>query len=137
MIPLESKLEFSEKEFTEVQSLLEEHQFALGGSWDYEHGYFDRSLDEAQMVWLRMPFAVINGAIDSETQDLDAKIKLGQPFVLKHVYNEGLDSEAQVSTLGGLMNQFQEPLDPDAEVESKWITKAKDVLAEVEGRLLH
>ncbi|QHW30697.1 hypothetical protein GZH47_07375 [Paenibacillus rhizovicinus] len=137
MIPLESKLESSEKEFTEVKSMLEEHEFALGGNWDYEHGYFDRSLDEAHMVWLRMPFAVINGAIDDSTQDLDAKIKLGQPFVLKHVYNEGLDKHAQVQPIGALMNQFQEPVDPDASIESKWVTKAKNVLAEVEEQLLH
>ncbi|QHT60068.1 hypothetical protein GXP70_09025 [Paenibacillus lycopersici] len=137
MIPLESKLEASEKEFTEVRSMLEEHQFSLGGSWDYDHGFFDRSLDEAHLVWLRMPFAVINGAIDDESQDLDAKIRLGKPFVLKHVYNEGLDKEAHANTMGGLMNQFQEPLDPDDKVEDKWVKQAKDVLAEVEGRLLH
>lgn len=137
MIPLDSKLEASEKEFTEVKSMLEEHQFALGGDWDYDHGYFDRYLDEGHKVWLRMPFDVINGAIDGETQDLDAKIKLGRPFVLNHVYNEGLDEEAQVNTLGGLMNQFQAPIDPDGKVDPKWVTKAKEVLVQVEERLLH
>ncbi|MBO7745252.1 YugN-like family protein [Paenibacillus sp. MWE-103] len=137
MIPLESKLESSEKEFTEVRGMLEEHAFALGGNWDYDHGYFDRSLDEERMVWLRVPFDVINGSIDEDTQDLDAKIKMGRPFVLKHVYNEGLDAEAHVSPIGSLMDQFQEPVDADAEVESKWVAQAKKVLAEVEERLLH
>ncbi|SDX21806.1 YugN family protein [Paenibacillus sp. CF384] len=136
MIPLEFKLESSEKEFTEVRSMLEEHEFSLGGNWDYEHGYFDRYLDEAHKVWLRMPFDVINGNIDSDTQDLDAKIRMGQPFVLKHLYNEGLDKHAQPRALGSLIDQFQEPIDPDAEVESKWVTKAKEVLGEVEQRLL-
>ena len=137
MIPLESKLESSEKEFTEVKSMLEEQQFALGGDWNYDHGYFDRYLDEEHMVWLRMPFSVINGSIDDTTQDLDAKIMLGQPFVLKHVYNEGLDKEAHMKTIGSLMDQFQEPVDADAEVESKWVNQAKKVLVEVEERLLH
>ena len=137
MIPLESKLESSEKEFTEVKSMLEEQQFALGGDWNYDHGYFDRYLDEEHMVWLRMPFSVINGSIDDTTQDLDAKIMLGKPFVLKHVYNEGLDKEAHMKTIGSLMDQFQEPVDADAEVESKWVNQAKKVLVEVEERLLH
>ncbi|NBD26146.1 YugN family protein [Paenibacillus glycinis] len=137
MIPLESKLESSEKEFTEVKSMLEEQQFALGGDWNYDHGYFDRYLDEEHMVWLRMPFSVINGSIDDTTQDLDAKIMLGRPFVLKHVYNEGLDKEAHMKTIGSLMDQFQEPVDADAEVESKWVNQAKKVLVEVEERLLH
>ncbi|WP_308638595.1 YugN family protein [Paenibacillus silvisoli] len=137
MIPLESKLESSEKEFTEVKSMLEEHEFALGGNWDYAHGYFDRFLDDEHKVWLRMPFDVINGNIDSDTQDLDAKIRMGQPFVLKHIYNEGLDKEAHPRTFGSLVDQFQEPLDKDAEVDGKWVSKAKQVLGEVEERLLH
>ncbi|WP_219835948.1 YugN family protein [Paenibacillus sp. R14(2021)] len=137
MIPIESKLESNEKEFTEVKSMLEEHQFSLGGNWEYNHGYFDRYLDDAHMVWLRMPFDVINGSIDVDTEDLDAKIKLGRPFVLNHVYNDGLDDEANVNSLGGLVNQFQEPLDPDGKVEPKWVERAKEVLGEVEQRLLH
>ncbi|REE56343.1 YugN-like protein [Paenibacillus taihuensis] len=137
MIPLDTKLEASEKEFAEVRDMLEQHQFSVGGNWDYDHGYFDRYLDDEHKVWLRMPFNVINGNIDSDTQDLDAKIRMGKPFVLKHVYNEGLDKEAHPRTFGSLVDQFQEPLDPDGEVESKWVTEAKKVLDQVEEKLLH
>ncbi|MBW7474623.1 YugN-like family protein [Paenibacillus oenotherae] len=133
MIPLSSNLESREQEYVEVKNMLEEHQFALGGSWDYDHGSFDRSLDEAHKVWLRLPFDVINGNVDSETTDNDAKIRFGQPFVLKHVYNDGLDPTADPSTVGGLMNQFQPPLDPDGEVEPRWVNKAKEVLHQVES----
>lgn len=132
MIPLSSKLEAREQEFVEIMKMLEEHQFALGGNWDYKHGSFDRYLDEAHKVWLRIPFDVINGNLDGETEENDAKIRLGQPYVLKHVYNEGLDPEAQPRTLGGLVDQFQSPLDPDAPVEQKWIEEARSKLEQVE-----
>jgi YugN-like family len=136
MIPIESKLESNEKEFTEVKELLEAYQFSLGGNWDYDHGYFDRALDDVHKVWLRMPFDVINGSIDMDTQDIDAKIRMKQPFVLKHVYNEGLDSGAYFKSLGGLVDQFQNPVDPDGTVEPQWVERAKEVLGEVEKRLL-
>ncbi|CAH1189965.1 hypothetical protein PAECIP111893_00049 [Paenibacillus plantiphilus] len=137
MIPLSSVLESSKHEYVEVKQMLEEHQFALGGSWDYDHGSFDRSLDEANKVWLRLPFTITNGNLDSETVDNDAKIQFGQPFVLKHIYNDGLDSSADLSTVGGLVNQFQQPLDPDAEIESGWVDKARKVLHQVESLFPH
>ncbi|MCQ6558657.1 YugN family protein [Paenibacillus mendelii] len=132
MIPLSSKLEATEQEFVEMRTKLENYQFSLGGSWEYDHGSFDRALDEANKVWLRLPFDVINGNLDAETEDNDAKIRFGQPFVLKHVYNEGLSSEAQPRTVGSLIDQFQTPTDPDAEIEAHWVDKAKHVLGEVE-----
>ena len=42
MIPLSSRLESSEQPFQDMKNALEEHEFALGGSWDYIHGSFDR-----------------------------------------------------------------------------------------------
>lgn len=137
MIPLSSKLESSVKEFVEVKNMLEERNFALGGAWDYEHGSFDRYLDEAHKVWLRMPFQVINGNADSETGANDAKIRLGTPYVLKHVYNEGNDSAAHPKMMGGLIDQFQKPVDPDAEIEPEWVEKAERVLGEVERLFTH
>jgi hypothetical protein len=132
MIPLSSKLESREQEFVEIKSLLEEHEFALGGGWEYDHGSFDRYLDEAHKVWLRIPFEVINGNTDSETVENDAKIRIGQPFVLKHVYNEGTSANTVPRTFGGLVDQFQDPLDPDDEIEPKWVEKANNVLGQVE-----
>jgi hypothetical protein len=137
MIPLSSRLESSEQPFQDMKDALEEHEFALGGSWDYIHGSFDRYLDEAHKVWLRVPFDVVNGHVDSESADSKATIKIGQPFVLKHVYNEGLDSEAHPKAIGSFIDQFQEPLDADAQIESKWIKKAEDVLHQVEQLFPH
>jgi hypothetical protein len=137
MIPLHSKLESLEKEYVQAKSILENREFALGGGWDYDHGSFDRHLDNERKVWLRLPFDVVNGNLDEDTDMNDAKIRFGTPFVLKHLYREGPDPDAKTVAMGGLVNQFQDPADPDAKPETKWVDKAKQVLAEVEQLFPH
>jgi hypothetical protein len=132
MKPLESKLERVQESFDKVRAELSRHDFTLGGNWDYDHGYFDRNLDEAQKVWLRIPFEVITGRIEGDTEATDAVVQIGTPFVLKHRYNERLDPEAPVETVGGLVNQFQSPVEPDAELEDRWIQQASALLKEIE-----
>jgi hypothetical protein len=132
MKPLDSELERVQESFDKVRSELSRHDFTLGGNWDYDHGYFDRNLDEAQKVWLRIPFEVITGRIEGDTEATDAVVQIGTPFVLKHRYNEGLDPEAPVETAGGLVNQFQSPVEPDAELEDRWIQQASALLKEIE-----
>ncbi|MFC4775646.1 YugN family protein [Paenibacillus sp. GCM10023252] len=136
MYPISSPLESTKLEFALVRNKLEEHRFALGGSWDYHQGSFDRYLDEGHKAWLRIPFQVINGTIDVETDDNDAKIQLGKPFVLKHLYREGNDPEASVRIVGALFDQFQTPVDPDADIEPHYIEEAKQVLHQVEQMFL-
>ncbi|NHN29229.1 YugN family protein [Paenibacillus agricola] len=133
MIPLESGLTNHEEAYQQVSHYLHEFDFALGGNWDYDHGYFDRYLDEAHQVWLRIPFEVTHGVLDGDTESTDAVVCIGTPFILKHIYNDGLDKEAQFHTYGGLIDQFQEPLDKDALVEDEWVTKAKEMLGKVEA----
>jgi len=137
MIPINSKLESCEQSFADVQQVLDTH-FLLGGNWDYDHGSFDCALDEENKVWLRLPFTVVTGTLEGDTiaeQDHLTTIRFGQPFVLKHVYNEGLDPEAAMRTAGAMLDQFQPPLDPDAEIEHHWVEKASEMLTAVEQRL--
>ncbi|MFS0727230.1 YugN family protein [Paenibacillus sp. 1P07SE] len=131
MIPLPSRLESTEHEYYEMLQLLKPLEFALGGAWDYKQGSLDRYLDGAHKVWLRLPFEVINGNLDADTSQ-DAKIRMGQPYVLKHVYNEGLDQEARVNIVGALFDQFSQPIDSDAEIEPEWVEAGKKLLAQVE-----
>jgi hypothetical protein len=137
MIQLSSVLENSEDGFGEVNGYLGQFGFTLGGNWDYEHGYFDRNLDEAHKVWLRIPFKVIQGALDGDNVATDAVVKMGKPFILKHMYNEGLDKEATPKVYGSLFDQFQEPVDKDADVENKWVHEAANLLKKVEQGWAH
>ncbi|NEW08245.1 hypothetical protein GK047_19780 [Paenibacillus sp. SYP-B3998] len=132
MKTLSSSLERVQESFDNVRDQLHEFEFSLGGNWDYDHGYFDRYLDEAHKVWLRIPFQVVTGRIDGDTESTDAIVEVGTPFLLKHVYNEGLDYKAEAETYGALIDQFQTPLDADAQIEDKWVTEATELLQKVE-----
>lgn len=132
MKTLISSLEQVQESFDSVRAHLQEFEFALGGNWDYDHGYFDRYLDEAHKVWLRIPVQVVTGRIDGDAESTDAIVEVGTPFVLKHVYNEGLDNGAEAETYGALIDQFQTPLDSDAEIEDKWVKEAASLLQKVE-----
>ncbi|MEX2460062.1 MAG: YugN family protein [Paenibacillaceae bacterium] len=137
MIPILSKLENHVEEFINLNHYFGEYAFTLGGNWDYDHGFFDRFLDEAHMVWLRIPFDVTSGTMDGISDASDAVVKLGTPFVLKHIYNDGLDSEAVPNVYGALINQFQEPIEKDAKIEAHWVEQAKQILQEVEHKFRH
>lgn len=135
MVPLSSDLENREKYFDEWNQYLGSYSFTLGGNWDYDHGYFDHYLDEEHKVWLRIPFRVTGGEFDGEEIGSNARLTLDQPFVLKHLYQDGLDPEARVRISGSLIDQFQEPIDKDAEIETKWVEKANHVLRQIEQGL--
>lgn len=132
MYPISSSLTAQEQEFDNVRSAISGLGFSLAGNWDYDSGSFDCALDEAQKVWLRLPFEVTIGNLDSETDETDAKIRFGEPFVLKHVYHEGLDREAQPRTFGAVLDQFADPVNADADIEPQWIEKAKQRVTQVE-----
>lgn len=137
MIRLESTLENIEGSFLDIDSYLCQHEFSLAGNWDYKHGYLDKRLDQERMVWLRIPFHVTKGALDGECGGCRATVKLGQPFVFRHVYNTGLDKHATPKLMGALFDQFQAPLDPDASIDPEWVDHAKDVLKQVEQGFVH
>jgi len=136
MEALQSRMENQVELFTHLREKLGNYEFTVGGNWDYDHGYFDRYLDEAHKVWLRIPFTVASGNFDAEADDSDVTVRLGRPYVLKHVYNEGTDPEADAETFGALVDQFQEPADSDAPVEDHWTEEAKSLLNRVEQELL-
>lgn len=137
MIPIPSDLENKEAAFTDVSEGLGRYEFTLGGNWEYDHGYFDRYLDDAHKVWVRVPFRVTSGTFEGDAAGSDAVIRLDRPFVLKHVYNEGLDLKADAMVYKALVDQFQTPVDKDAEVEDQWVAEAKALLREVEASVLH
>lgn len=133
MIALESKLTNTELDYAELKDRLEPFEFTLGGNWDYSQGCFDRRLDgEKQTVWLRIPFDVVHGRLDADAPPPDLRVRVGEPYVLRHLPNFADDHDAQFYTYGALVNQFQAPVDPDADVDASYAAKAKALLREIE-----
>lgn len=135
MIALESTLQDQVLDYIHTKNKLGELQFTLGGNWDYDHGMFDRPLDEQHTVWLRIPFRMTQGELDSEARDMEARIRIETPFVLKHLYKEGTDETAEMRTFGAFVDQFQKPADPDAGIEPHWLDEARAVLRKAESLL--
>jgi hypothetical protein len=136
MIPIPSPLEKKEAAFVNIYGQLSRHEFTLGGNWEYDHGYFDRYLDVEHKVWIRIPFQVTSGTFDGDSSSSDAVIQLERPFVLKHLYNDGLDLKADTMVYKALVDQFQAPVDKDAAVEDEWVKEARHVLDRVEAAFL-
>jgi hypothetical protein len=137
MISINSTLENREAGFANVNDYLGQFEFTLGGNWEYDHGYFDRYLDEEHKLWIRIPFTVTRGTFDGVNDASDAVVKLGRPFVLKHLYTDGLDKNADAMMVKALVDQFQTPVDKDAPVEPQWVSEAESLLRKVEQGLVH
>lgn len=133
MYPISSILTSQVRDYAVFRSAAAEKGFVLGGNWDYGGGSFDCALDGVRKVWLRLPFEVAGGKLDGETDGTDASIRFGQPYVLKHMYNEGVDREAHPRALGALIDQFSDPVDPDADLEPRWIEQARRKMRELEN----
>lgn len=124
-----------EIQFVDLKKILDTYEFNVGGNWDYHHGFFDHSLDgELNQVWLRIPFQVVKGELDPENTDSNILIKIGEPFALRHLYKEGNDRDARFMTYGALVNQFQNPTDPDADMDPKWEDEATKLLKQIEEK---
>ncbi|MBH5319266.1 hypothetical protein I6N90_15790 [Paenibacillus sp. GSMTC-2017] len=132
MIPVSSIIDGKQKTFTEAKQWLENNGFTLGGNWDYNRGSFDRALDKENKVWLRIPFEVTEGTIDSELTENNAHIRFEEPYVLKHLYNEGNDPEASVRVVAAAFDQFQSPVNPDADIEQHWVNRGKEMIRQLE-----
>jgi hypothetical protein len=117
MLKLQTNLNGKQTQYGLARDVLAEHGFDLGGSWDYSWGVFDTVLsrNENETVYLRIPFHVLDGEVEQN----DASIEFDIPYLVKHVVNMGLDKdENSLLTTTGI-NQFQDPLDTDAQIKQK------------------
>ncbi len=135
MISIHSSIEGKVQDYIHTKNELDKLQFSLGGNWDYEGGSFDKFMDEDRTVWLRIPFVIAKGEFDGEATDIEAHIQMGKPYILRHLYQEGLDNAAQIHTYGGLIDQFQKPVDKDAEINLEWVEKGSVIMKQVEQLL--
>lgn len=131
MQPIHSSLTGKRGTLDYFRDALAPEGFTLA-NWDYHRGYLDCQLDDKAVVFLRLPVEVLEGELDNS----DAFLELGTPFVLKHVYQTGVEENIgyinPVTT--PLLNQFQEPVNKDAPVEQTWIDKATTIVRRLEER---
>ncbi|MFC0469578.1 YugN-like family protein [Halalkalibacter kiskunsagensis] len=140
MIALQSEVEGKEFKLKELEDKLKPLGYDIGGGWEYDHGYFDYKIDEDHgYTFLRLPFQAIDGELDKR----GVTVQLGKPFLLNHKYQEGLDDNPDVfnglfrMAYNSSINQFQEPVDKDAEVNQKYMPTARSLIQELELTLLY
>jgi hypothetical protein len=139
MIPVPSKINGKEVIYGEIEEAFTREGFVLGGNWDYYEGYFDNPLEqnEQETIYLRLPIQVVAGQLN----DADARIKFGQPFLVRHVVEIGVDTEVDplplIDQIPGqatfLVNQFQTPDEKDGEIYNKQerIEEAKEAIERI------
>jgi hypothetical protein len=140
MIALQSAVEGKEFKLQVLEEKLKPLGYVIGGGWDYDHGYFDYKIDEeVGYTFLRLPFKPVDG----ELGERGVSVSLGQPFLLSHKFQKGLDDNTDPlnglipMTYNSVFNQFQEPVDKDAKVDNKYMTVARSLVQELELTLLY
>lgn len=131
MLKLQTAIEGKRANFGEAWRLFKSHGFSFCHNFDYDQGKFDNLLhrDGPESIYIRVPFFVVEGVLDHRS----AYIEFGQPYVIKHIVNFGLDwDENSLLTSTGL-NQFQKPLDKDANIrdKSRWAEAAEQKVERV------
>lgn len=133
MIPIPSKIENQQFYLSELEDQLKPLGYSIGGGWEYDHGNFDYKIDDGySYLYLRVPFKAIKGELDRP----GVLVELGQPFLLNHQFERGLDQDVGTASASLGFNQFQEPEDQDAEVDPKYIDTGKKLVEELEAVLL-
>jgi len=125
----QTALENKQVIFGEFKEFISQYGFEEGGGWEYDHGFFDRKLeDNPGYLFVRIPVLVVNGEFGQE----EAKLRIGTPFVLRHKYQRGLDDYVFVDNSNASFNQFAEPQDPDASLKEGDVEKGRKIIEEVE-----
>jgi hypothetical protein len=133
VIEITSNLAGKQFDLYKLEQLLKPKGFIIGGNWEYDRGFFDYKMaDENGYQYLRLPFTSIDGQLDTHS----CTVELGQPFLLTHVYQDGLDDHAHSDNSTATFNQFQEPLDKDAKTPDKFQDVGTVLVRELENLLL-
>ncbi|ARK21154.1 hypothetical protein CSV69_10895 [Sporosarcina sp. P26b] len=130
MLELNTSIEGKLACFGTLRDKVDQHGYHFGGGWDYDKGSFDSILhrEGGETIYLRVPFEAHDGELD----DFNTSIKFKKPYVIKHVVNLGLEHDDS-SLISGSFNQFQTPLDKDAEIrdKSRWETAGELAIEEI------
>ncbi|MBM7554855.1 YugN-like family protein [Thalassobacillus pellis] len=133
MIPVPSKLVGEVFTLADLERQIKPLGYQIGSNWDYDHGYFDYKIaDEVGYQFLRVPFEAKQGSLDS----FGTTVEIKQPFLLSHKYQRGLDDHVHLGNFKASFDQFQEPQDPDAEFPEEYVEIGRELVRELENKLL-
>lgn len=133
MIPIPSKIESQVFSLYDLEQKLKPLGYVIGGNWEYEHGSFDYEIsDKVGYQYLRVPFTAVNGQLDAP----QVTVEMGEPFLLSHKYQRGLDDHTHVGNFKASFDQFSEPVDPDAEFPEEYVEVGRELVQELERKLL-
>lgn len=135
MLKLQTDIEGKKVYFGEVRNVFNANGFTFCSNFEYTHGKFDMNLcrEGGETIYIRVPFNVLHGELDRP----NAYIQFGQPYVIKHVVNIGLDwDENSLLTATGF-NQFQNPVDKDGNIldKSRWEAAGEQMVHRVVSSL--
>lgn len=134
MIEIPSDLEGKSFDLYKLEQKLKPIGYSIGGNWDYDKGSFDYKIDnEDGYQFLRLPFTAIDGQLDEK----GCTVELGRPFLLSHLYEDGLDDHVNSSVFSGSLNQFSEPIEKDARFPEGQVSIGKSLVKELESLLLN
>jgi hypothetical protein len=129
MIEIPSQLEGKHFDLYKLEQILKPIGYTIGGNWDYDHGAFDYKMNSNDgYLYLRLPFSAVDGQLDSR----NCTVELGRPYLLNHVYQEGLDDHAHVDNSSAAFNQFQEPVDEDGRISENIQEVGKTIVQNLE-----
>ena len=132
MLEVPSQLENKEYKLIELENKLKPLGYSIGGGWEYDHGYFDYKMDDdGSYLFVRLPFTAVDGELDTK----GVRVKLGRPFLLRHVYEARLDHDNEEDP-NPLFNQFASPDEPDADFPAEWVNTGQDYVNELEQVIL-
>ncbi|KKB74630.1 MULTISPECIES: YugN-like family protein [Bacillus] len=133
MISIPSELENRSFSLYHLEQTLKPLGFIIGGGWEYDRGFFDYKLDDADgYLFLRLPFEAEDGQLDSQ----NATVQLGRPFLLRHVYQEALDDHVIQGNVRASFDQFAEPKEKDADIPDVYVELGRSSVKELEKALL-
>ncbi|MCA0986583.1 YugN-like family protein [Guptibacillus algicola] len=133
MIPMDSVLEGKTIELSIMEDKLRQLGYSYGGGWEYDHGYFDYKIDDEDgYLYLRVPIKAVKKELDAD----GAIVQIGQPFMLHHMYQAGVDPGGNIGNITASFNQFQEPTDKDAEVDEKWLKFGERYVKQLDAALM-
>ncbi|UOQ46071.1 YugN-like family protein [Halobacillus salinarum] len=134
MIPLSSSITGEVYAFSDIEQELHPLGFRLSDNWDYEHGYFDYKIDSQDGYhFLRIPFSVTAGSLDSPYDS--SLVRVEEPFLLAHIYQDGLDDHVREGNFRAAFDQFQEPKDKDGHVPERYVNIGRELIENVEQAL--